>query len=539
MLPLVVHIASDGNSLQKCIEVLRAEGWTSDSVSAVCGENLENRRVVLHDAVTACGGDFKQMELAVKAGFFCAISGVGITDTDDSLRTNARACILVIPIRKLLVCSDSPWRTPQNLPDTYLRTLRNEPSNLPSIVMAMSETLDHDIDSLGALLKVNSLNVLGMGMDEGDIDLSADSTAVAIVKKEAATVKEEKFQSKIDVDKSKGKKMSKQALLQMYALNDKKKQETLNGGCDTDDGNNDESMMKLKSVKNRSKSDMKVNLKNEKIDIKNGNFTDNGINFENSDSDQDSHSSNIEILLSEISIKTDDKKNGKPYFSCMKCRTHLFYFDDLLTHKLDATKTVFFKVGEEQLCKSTIFLNLSRRESNDVENEGEESMVKNKIQSGRNNLAGYDNEEVLMINDDFQFNLRGGIVDCKECGVKLGKFSECESPCACGILVPGPNIKINSTKVDYVDNNIDSDALALRSRNEAREVNLQNERSEINNIEISNEKKIKKDEKKNKKTKIKSDNKGNFSSYRNKSFVPNASRSMMTGDDNIDIGTYD
>jgi hypothetical protein len=298
-------------------------------------------------------------------------------------------------------------------------------------------------------------------------------------------------------------------------------------------------MMKHKSAKNKSKSEIKFKLKNEKNDIKNENFTDNGINFENSDSDQDSHSSNIEKGKSEILINTDGKKNGKPYFSCMKCRTSLFYFDDLLTHKLDATKTVFFKVGEEQLCKSTIFLNLSSRESNDIENEAEESMFKNTKKSGRNKLAGYDNEGILMINDYFQFNLRGGIVDCKECGVKLGKYSECESPCACGILVPGPNIKINSTKVDYVDNNIDSDALALRSRNEAREVNLQNERNEINNIEVNNEKKIKKDEKKNKKTKIKSDNKGNFSSYRNKSFVPNASRSMMTGDDNIDIGTYD
>jgi Tat protein secretion system quality control protein TatD with DNase activity len=170
MLPLVLHIASDGNSLEKCIEILKAEGWTSDSVSAVCGESLENRRAVLHDAVTACGGDLKHMELAVSAGFYCAISGVGITDTDDLLRTNARACIPVIPIDKLLVCSDSPWRTPQNLPDTYLRTLRNEPSNLPSIVVAISETLDHDIGTLGALLRANSLSALGM--DEGE-ELSA------------------------------------------------------------------------------------------------------------------------------------------------------------------------------------------------------------------------------------------------------------------------------------------------------------------------------------------------------------------------------
>jgi hypothetical protein len=87
--------------------------------------------------------------------------------------------------------------------------------------------------------------------------------------------------------------------------------------------------------------------------------------------------------------------------------------------------------------------------------------------------------------------------------------------------------------------------LALRSRNEAKEVQLQNEKNEINNIQNYIEKKNKKDEKKNKKTKLKSDNKGNFSSYRNKSFVPNASRPLMIGENDIDIedmkstGTYD
>ena len=66
---------------------------------------------------------------------------------------------------------------------------------------------------------------------------------------------------------------------------------------------------------------------------------------------------------------------------------------------------------------------------------------------------------------------------------------------------------------------MDADTLAERSRTQALSSNLQDE---FEDKVLGGAK----DDKKEKKKKIKSDNKGNFSSYRNKSFVKNASRPL-------------
>ena len=41
----------------------------------------------------------------------------------------------------------------------------------------------------------------------------------------------------------------------------------------------------------------------------------------------------------------------------------------------------------------------------------------------------------------------GVTVECSVCGVKLGRFSVVECPCSCGIMVPGPALRINAVKV--------------------------------------------------------------------------------------------
>ena len=69
-----------------------------------------------------------------------------------------------------------------------------------------------------------------------------------------------------------------------------------------------------------------------------------------------------------------------------------------------------------------------------------------------------------------------------------------------------------------MDCSADADTLAERSRTQAVSSNL---RDEFEDKVLGGAK-----DKKEKKKKIKSDNKGNFSSYRNKSFVKNASRPL-------------
>ena len=299
-LSLVLHVA-DGESLLKCIDILKGEGWTRGSV--IAGENAGSRKVILHDAMTACGGDFGKFEAAIEAGFLCAISAAGITDIDKDVQTGARRCVASIPIGQLLVCSDSPWKTPQNIPDTYLRTLRNEPSNIPSIIAAISEAIGTDLTELGSILRANSLRAFGMDVtDNGNNDDDNEYDDNVTNEMSILTVKDNlKVRHKddhIDMEEgniSKGKKKSKAALLQMFALNDKKKKE------------------KLEESNNKNNS--------------------------NSDSD-----SGIEV---HVPVPLGDNSDSL-HFSCHKCRTPMFSKNDVLAHALDAVRTVF-KVRANQL----------------------------------------------------------------------------------------------------------------------------------------------------------------------------------------------
>ena len=219
------------------------------------------------------------------------ITGAGICDADEEVRTKARACVAQIPIGQMLVCTDSPWRTPQNLPDTYLRTLRNEPSNLPSIVTALSEAIGTDLKDLGDVLRINSLRAFGIENDDNDECEEGDKDNQPPQKKEIK-VKQKEEDYEID-GVSKGKKKSKAALLQIFAQNDKKKKEQANN---------------CKSSGSESEEEFKV----------------------------------------QVPVQVQNVDPGSTNYSCHKCRTPLFSQKDVLTHALDAARTVF-KVSFLQL----------------------------------------------------------------------------------------------------------------------------------------------------------------------------------------------
>lgn len=50
-----------------------------------------------------------------------------------------RPLLSTLPIQRLLIASDSPFYTPQNIDDVWIREQRNEPSNLSSVLQALAE----------------------------------------------------------------------------------------------------------------------------------------------------------------------------------------------------------------------------------------------------------------------------------------------------------------------------------------------------------------------------------------------------------------
>ena len=116
-LPLILHVApdtgSDVNSLERTLEILHEVGWAG-------AEREEGTTVILHDAVSATAGLAHRMQAVVDAGLLCSVSAAGLQDSTQ--RAQAEEALRVIPPHQLLVCSDAPWHTPQNHPDSYVRS---------------------------------------------------------------------------------------------------------------------------------------------------------------------------------------------------------------------------------------------------------------------------------------------------------------------------------------------------------------------------------------------------------------------------------
>ena len=92
----------------------------------------------------------------------------------------------------------------------------------------------------------------------------------------------------------------------------------------------------------------------------------------------------------------------------------------------------------------------------------------------------------------------------------------------------GPVMKVNASKVDYCDGPVQEtiQELALRARLETEALLVQDAAQAVVDAERAALAQAQAQEgaKRDKKKKLKSDHRGNYSSFRNKSFIPNASR---------------
>ena len=501
-LPLVLHIVGDrGVSLEKTIEILHGEGWNGIHDSDTCP-------VIIHDILTTCSNDLNLLQTTIKNGFYCALSGGGITDINEIIRNNARDCLRIIPIKQMLVCSDSPWRTPQNLPDPYLRTLRNEPSNLPSIVEAIAETSQKDVISLAKEIKMNSLLVFGMNSNSDDICVDVNASNIGGSGVTLDINNDENNDESNDCQEDE---------LDILENDDDDGNDGEVGGRDIDDMNHSTGMVDSKLIENSYKKKATTN-----------------------DSTGNSIGDNTPIA----------------HYRCQKCRTSLFYQSNVVLHSLDTIRTVF-KVGDEGTCNAAIFLKYDKDKIHNCSNQKEEQTKMNhqKVEKNHKNKKEQHNEALPPKNtnkksssnktavndsknttgtvgdidiDSYNFMINGNNVECSHCGIKIGRFSETDTFCPCGASVTGPSIRITTAKIDFFDASIvDTIELAERSRLEIEKLTLVDEDNEQNIFDIDQQVGKKK---KQKKLKLKSENKGNFSSFRNKSFIPNASRVAKKGE---------
>jgi Tat protein secretion system quality control protein TatD with DNase activity len=82
--------------------------------------------------VLAFDGDEKALQCLLDAGAYICIDGLVCDETPEADRL--RSIVAKIPLDRLLLMTNSPLRTPQNISDHYIKSSRNEPCNLPFLL---------------------------------------------------------------------------------------------------------------------------------------------------------------------------------------------------------------------------------------------------------------------------------------------------------------------------------------------------------------------------------------------------------------------
>lgn len=187
-LPLVVHVPGS-TSLDRAIEILKEEGIVEAREESGDNESTSasNRRVLLHDPVTACGLEPTKLQSAISCGLGFIVSAVGLTDADSAVREKAQACVKQLPITQVVTQTDSPWRTPQNMPDVYLRTLRNEPCNMEFVNQAVADVFGmmQELDRFSHIVKQNAIEIFGLETllpfgNGSDLSSSLEQTHISV-----------------------------------------------------------------------------------------------------------------------------------------------------------------------------------------------------------------------------------------------------------------------------------------------------------------------------------------------------------------------
>lgn len=134
----------------RAAKILAEEGW--NAVNGIA--------VVILDAVAVCRGIVDTMSFITLAGFHVSLSLNEFLMPDCARRDgglgSVQACLAIIPRDRLLLSSNSPHFTPQNISDESIRISKNEPSNFRHIVEYFAPLLSMSASELAELNFANS-----------------------------------------------------------------------------------------------------------------------------------------------------------------------------------------------------------------------------------------------------------------------------------------------------------------------------------------------------------------------------------------------
>ena len=177
-------------------------------------------------------------------------------------------------------------------------------------------------------------------------------------------------------------------------------------------------------------------------------------------------------------------------YKCKGCRLLLFGSSRVRTHGAEtAGRSSVLRVGDEGLCSSSVFLSA---QIHDEDESGDDS------DSDEGSTSGYA--------------VRGDVIYCLGCGNKLGKYCALSATCGCGSVVSGPVLRFIADRVDLSVDTLDTTLMQMHAKIESE--HWDDENGPVRPSKTKRKKKIKERPK----------HKGNYSVFRDKTFIRNASR---------------
>ena len=163
-LPAVLACTGDGAMVDKVVATLRAHpvkraAFIHFGASATeLARLLEELSPPSASASSSSEAPSEDETPAIDAYFIVTGS---LCDTSELGREES-ARVLATPLDRLLLASDSPHFTPQNIEDPWIRERRNEPANLPYVLARLAAVLEKSEADVATILHANTLRFFGI-----------------------------------------------------------------------------------------------------------------------------------------------------------------------------------------------------------------------------------------------------------------------------------------------------------------------------------------------------------------------------------------
>ncbi|EGC30919.1 hypothetical protein DICPUDRAFT_157281 [Dictyostelium purpureum] len=350
------------------------------------------RKDIVRGMIYSYSGSSSFLQKFIDMDFYISFNGLLCEESDKG--DQIRDFITKVPKDRILLVSDSPNHTPQNIPDQYIKEQRNEPSNLVYVLEVAAKQLEMSVEDLAKQLKQNAIQFYSLVKP-----IEPEQADVEENKEEEEEEKEEKVETK-------STKPSKKSTKATPATKDDKKS------------------------KSKPKSKKKQQIESEDEDEE-----DEGSDNEDSDNEdyEDSDEENAIKTFDRNISKLSQKELENIHYSCKKCRTRLFNYIDLIQHEEKSKVLDHNYVKQQQKQK-----------------QQQQQQQADKEVTGSNNSRGcksfFLSAAPWMKVDITKNNIK---VVCPKCETKLGSFSHSGEKCSCGSVVQ-ESCRVLKARVDTV-----------------------------------------------------------------------------------------